>query len=418
MNIAETDPTGSPRTSPGQVTAGPRMTRPLTWLFAVAGGAAVGNLYYVQPLLDLIAHSLHTGQATAGLLVTATQLGYAAGIFFIVPLGDIRDRRRLIPAIMGISVVALAGCAAAPNIVVLAAAMAAVGVTTVAGQILTPFAGDLSDDASRGRVVGIVVSGLLTGILVARVLSGLVGGTVGWRMVFVLAAALMAALAVLLYRALPVVPAKASMPYSSLLRSVTAIVRRERPLQIIMVFGMVSFATFTLFWTALTFLLSGAPYHYSATVIGLFGLVGLVGSLAAQGAGRLHDRGWSNTASGLAWLLALSAWAASALGSDSLPWLLAAVLILDIATQSQRILNQAQIFTISAEARSRINTAYVTGNFLGGAAGSIGASILWSLGGWNAIVLTGGSLCLLALGLWSVTRATLRRLSSPGLGRR
>ena len=384
-----------------------RMTRPLMWLFAIAAGAAVGNLYYAQPLLSVIARSLHVPQATAGLLVTATQLGYAAGIFFIVPLGDIRDRRRLVPVMATLSGTALAACALAPDFVVLMIAMAAVGVTTVTGQVLTAFAGDLSDDASRGRVVGIVVSGLLTGILLARILAGLIAGAAGWRTVFGVAAVLMAVLAALLRRALPSAPAKASESYGSLLRSVFTLVRRQRVLQIMMVYGVISFATFTLFWTALTFLLSGAPYHYPASVIGLFAVAGLVGALAAQGAGRLHDRGWSNPAIGLSWLLATAAWAVSALGGRSLLWLLIAIVVFDIAIQSQRILNQARIFAISAEARSRINTAYVTGSFIGGAAGSIAAAILWSAGGWNAVVIAGVCLSLAAASLWLIR--TLRR---------
>ena len=159
------------------------MTRTLTLLFAVAGGAAVGNLYYVQPLLAVIATSLHVSSATAGLLVTATQVGYAVGIAAIVPLGDVRNRRRLVPLMMSVSALALALCAAAPTFAVLAVAMVLVGVTTVSGQILTPFAGDLTDDSDRGRVLGIVVSGLLTGILGARIIGGLIAGAAGWRTV-------------------------------------------------------------------------------------------------------------------------------------------------------------------------------------------------------------------------------------------
>src|ERR687883_380508 len=164
------------------------MTRGLTFLFAVAGGAAVGNLYWAQPLLDLIARDLHASPAAAGWLVTATQLGYAAGILLIVPLGDIRDRHRLIPTMMLAVAVALGVCAVAPTFPVLLLALAAVGVTTVSGQILTPLAGDLADEESRGRVVGTVVSGILIGILLSRTISGLVAGMAGGRAIYVLAA--------------------------------------------------------------------------------------------------------------------------------------------------------------------------------------------------------------------------------------
>jgi predicted MFS family arabinose efflux permease len=286
--------------------------------------------------------------------------------------------------------------------------MVLVGVTTVSGQILTPFAGDLTDDGSRGRVLGIVVSGLLTGILAARILGGLIAGVAGWRTVFALAAGLMVVLAALLWRLAPTLPPKTSSRYGALLRSVATLVRHESRLRILMALGMVSMATFTLFWTALTFLLSDRHYHYSTTIIGLFGLAGLVGTLAAQGAGRLHDRGWSNGATGVSWVITIAAWLFSQFGRVSLGWLLAGVVVFDVGTQAQRILNQTRAFALSAEARSRINTAYVAGNFVGAALGSLAASLLWSLGGWTAVTVTGGGLSLLALAFWALTLPRMR----------
>jgi predicted MFS family arabinose efflux permease len=381
----------------------------LVLVFAVASGAAVGNLYYAQPLLDMIAGDLRIGQGPAGLLVTATQVGYALGIMFIVPLGDVRNRRRMVPLMMGLSALSLAACAAAPGFVVLLCSLVAVGLTTVAGQILIPFAGDLADDSSRGKVVGIVVSGALTGILVARIVSGFIAGVAGWRVVFLCAAVLMLGLSVTLYRAIPAAPAKTAQPYRALLRSVLVLVRREPTLRLAMCYGVICMATFTIFWTALTFLLSGPPYRYSTASIGLFSLAGLVGSIAAQGAGRLHDRGWSKRATGVFWLCAIAAWAICGFGRYSLVWLLIGIVVLDVATQGQRILNQAQIFAISAEARSRVNTAYVTGNFVGGAIGSITASALWVAGGWTAVSAAGAALSAVAFGVWLVTTLLSRR---------
>ena len=188
-----------------------------TLLFAVAGGAAVGNLYWAQPLLDFISRDLHASPASAGWLVTATQVGYAAGIVLIVPLGDVLARRRLVPVIMTCAAVALVGCALAPSFAVLLLAITVLGLTTVAGQILIPLAGDLTDDAHRGRVVGTVVSGLLTGILVSRTISGLVAGAAGWRAIFAAAAAVDILLAILLYRAIPPLPPKTRMAYQALI---------------------------------------------------------------------------------------------------------------------------------------------------------------------------------------------------------
>ena len=186
------------------------------------------------------------------------------------------------------------------------------------------------------------------------------------------------------------------------------LVRHEARLRILMAFGMISMATFTLFWTALTFLLSDQHYRYSPTIIGLFGLAGLVGTLAAQGAGRLHDKGWSNAATGVSWAVTVLAWLFSELGRVSLGWLLAGVVVLDVGSQAQRILNQTRAFALSDKARSRINTAYVAGNFVGAALGSLAASLLWSTGGWTAVSITGGALSLLALLLWAVTLPRMR----------
>jgi predicted MFS family arabinose efflux permease len=393
---------------PGRVIASvqPRglMTRGLTLLFAVAGGVAVGNLYLAQPLLDLIARDLGASTASAGWLVTATQIGYAAGILLIVPLGDVRNRRHLVPAMMICAAAALTLCALAPSMGVLLIAISMVGVTTVAGQILAPLAGDLADVESRGRVVGIVVSGILTGILVSRTLSGLIADAAGWRVVFVTAAVAGVVLAVLVYHAIPPLAPKTHIRYPALLASVGAVVRRERALRWTMVLGATTFATFTMFWTTLTFLLSGPPFSYDVSVIGLFGLIGLVGVVAAQRAGRLHDRGWSLAATGAAWSLALIAFVVAIFAGHSVAVLVVVIVLVDIAVQALNILNQTRVFAISQEARSRINTAFVTSNFIGGAIGSAAATVLWSAKGWTAVVTAEIALCFFGLGVWALGR--------------
>src|SRR3982751_3406233 len=204
------------------------MTPRLTLLFAVAGGAAVGNLYWAQPLLDLIAEDLHASPATAGWLITATQVGYASGILLLVPLGDVVDRRRLIPIMMLCAAAALTACALAPSMGVLLVASTALGLTTVSGQILTPLAGDLADDSHRGRVVGTVVSGILIGILVSRTISGLVADAAGWRAIYVVAAVAAVLFAILLHRVIPPLAPKARLAYPKLIASVAAVVARER----------------------------------------------------------------------------------------------------------------------------------------------------------------------------------------------
>ncbi|MFI1994493.1 MFS transporter [Actinoplanes sp. NPDC020271] len=380
------------------------MTRGLTVLFAVAAGLAVGNLYWAQPLLGFIAGDLRTGAGAAGWLVTATQLGYAVGVLLIVPLGDVLDRRRLIPVMLLCSAVALAGCALAPTFPVLLAAMAALGATTVAGQLLTPLAGDLAGDGERGRVLGVVVSGVLTGVLVSRTVSGLVSDVAGWRVVFGGAAVAAVVFAAILRRAIPVLPPREPVGYPALIRSVGTVVARERAARWTLALGGTGFAAFTMFWTALTFLLSAEPFGYSTTVIGLFGLAGLAGAIAAQRVGRLHDRGWSVPAVGVAGLLLTGAYVLAGLGGHSVVLILVAVVLLDVAVQALNVLNQVRMFAVAPAARSRLNTAFVTGNFVGGAIGSAAATLLWSAGGWTAVTATGAALGAATFLIWLAGR--------------
>ncbi len=389
------------------------MTTGLMFLFAVAGGAAVGNLYWAQPLLDLIAEDLDASTATAGWLITATQVGYAAGILLLVPLGDVLDRRRLIPVMMLCAAAALTACALAPSMGVLLVASTALGLTTVSGQILTPLAGDMADDSNRGQVVGTVVSGILIGILVSRTISGLVADAAGWRAIYVVAAVAAVLFAILLHRAIPPLAPKARMPYPRLIASVAAVVARERTVRWTLVIGATGFAAFTMFWTALTFLLSGPPFTYGVSVIGLFGLAGLAGALAAQRAGLLHDRGWSLPATGAAWALVLACFVAAAFGSRSVVVIIVVVVVIDVALQAVGILNQVRVFAVSHEARSRLNTAYVTSNFIGGAVGSAVASVLWNAGGWTAVAVAGMVLSVFALVVWAIGRRGPLILPSP-----
>lgn len=380
------------------------MNKRLTFLFALAGGVAVGNLYWSQPLLDFIARDLKTGVSSSGWLVTATQIGYALGVFLFVPLGDLVNRRILVPLALLLSAVALIFCAIAPTFPVLLAALALVGLTTVSGQILVPLAGDLADDATRGRVVGTVVSGILIGILASRTVSGLIAGLAGLRSIYILAAGLALVLAILLYRAIPTLEPRTQLRYPALLASVFTIIRRERSVRWGLILGGTSFGVFTIFWTSLTFLLSAPPFSFSVSTIGLFGLVGLAGAIAAQRAGRLHDRGLGLPGIGLAWTLVLVAFVIAMFGSASVAIIIVAILVLDIAIQGHNIMLQSRMFQAEPLARSRINTAFITTNFLCGALGSALAGILWSRGGWAAVTVAEMVLSVFALTIWAIGR--------------
>jgi predicted MFS family arabinose efflux permease len=366
-------------------------------LLAVACGATVANLYYVQPLLDTIARALGVSSGTAGLLVTVTQAGYVAGLLFIVPLGDLLQRRKLVSLLLVLDAVALAGAAAAPSFGVLAAALLLVGVTSVAAQILVPFASALAADDERGRVVGRVMSGLLLGILLARTISGFAAELGGWRLIYALAAAAMLILAVVLRRALPAVEPPERIAYPRLLGSVVALVREEPMLRRRMALGFLSMVSFSGLWTSISFLLAGPPYGYSEAVIGLFSLAGLAGAGVATFAGRLADRGRVLSGTRTAAVAVLAGWGLLALGDSSLVALIAGIIVFDLGIQATQILNQSVIFQLRPGARSRLNTAYMTCYFAGAVSGSAGASLAWERGGWGAVCAAGAAAAALGV---------------------
>lgn len=370
---------------------------------------AVADLYYAQPLLSTIAVDLGVGSGSAGLVVTLSQIGYAAGLALLVPVGDMLERRRLVPAVLALTAVGLAGSAAAPTIGVLVALAVVVGVGSVAAQILVPLAASLAGDDERGRVVGTVMSGLLLGILLARTGAGLVAGASSWRVVYVVAAVLVVVLAGVLWRALPEDPPRPRPSYPALLRSTVSLWRAEPLLRRRSLLGGLGFAAFSVFWTTMAFLLAGPPYHYSDTVIGLFGLVGAAGALCANAAGRLADRGREAPATvGFAAAIAVSflpIW----IGRHSLVALIVGIAVLDVGVQGLQVTNQSVIYRLAPEARSRINSAYMVCYFVGGAIGSAVASALYGASGWVAVCLLGAAVGVVAV-VVSLAAGIRRRL--------
>ncbi|MBT2547648.1 MFS transporter [Arthrobacter sp. ISL-65] len=380
------------------------MTRSRTIIFAIAGGLAVGNLYWAQPLIEEIAGSLEVSSAAAASLVTVTQIGYALGIFLIVPLGDVLNRRKMIPLVLGLSALALICAAAAPTFSLLLAALGGVGLTTVSAQLLTPLASELAAPDQRGRVLGTIASGALIGVLLSRTISGAIAEFVGWRAIYVLAAILAVALAVVLSFMIPRLEQRPATNYFRLLRSVFTTVAQHRAAGPTILISAAVFSVFSLFWTSLTYLLSAPPYSFTVGQIGLFGLAGLVGAVAARRAGMFHDRGWSVPASGVALgLLAVSlvgAW----LAQSSVIAMIVVVIVLDLAAQATLVLGQTRLLSLPGQNRSRLNTAFVVSNFLGGAIGSALAGPLWATGGWTTITGTALAIVIGALLVWVFTR--------------
>jgi predicted MFS family arabinose efflux permease len=320
-----------------------------------------------------------------------------------VPLGDLRERRRLLTTVLVGAGAALAACAAAPTFPVLAAALIAAGVLSVVAQILVPLASTLAGPGEGGRAVGQVMSGLLIGILMARILSGLVAEVGGWRLVFALGAAAMLVLSLLLRRTLPRVPPAEELPYRRALRSVLALIGEEPVLRQRMALGVLQMGGFAVLWTSIAFLLGASPYGYGKGAIGLFGLAGVAGALVAPRAGRLADRGHGRAALSGFLLAILASWGLLALGGTSLAALVAGVVLLDLGIQGAQISNQSAIYALRPEARSRLTTAYMVAVFLGGALGSVLSAALYGAAGWGAVCALGAALAATALAIWAAT---------------
>jgi predicted MFS family arabinose efflux permease len=374
--------------------------RRLIALLAIGCGATVANLYYAQPLLSAIADHFGVSDGTAGLLVTVSQVAYGLGLVFLAPLSDLVDRRKLVATLLTITCVASAGAAAAPQFAVLALAIGVASATSVVAQVLVPFAATLAPEGERGQVVGMVMSGLLSGVLLARTLAGLVAGAAGWRTVFVLAAVGMAVLALALWRAMPRLRPSTDLRYGALLASIGALIRREPVLRRRMLFGACGYAGFSLVWTTLTFLLSDPPFNYGESTIGLFGLVGLAGAIAAMRMGRLHDRGHGRIATGAVLAAILLSWPILYFGRASVPAIILGLVMLDFGVQAQNVLSQGVIYALGRETTGRVTTAYVTSNFTGGAIGSASGAIAWSAGGWLPVCAVGFAIAATALLAW------------------
>ncbi len=380
----------------------------LVYVMAVATGVAVANLYYAQPLLHTLAQNFGTSEGTTGLIITMTQLGYVIGLGLIVPLGDLFERRRLITVVSAGTAVALAGAAVSPGIGSFLLACLAIGLTSVVAQVLVPFAATLAANEQRGSVIGRVMTGLLLGILLARTVSGFIADAFGWRVVFGLATICMIVQTAVLWRMLPQSQGETRMSYSALIGSVIQLFRDEPLLRRRIVYGSLGFAAFSVFWTALAFLLARPPYGYNDSTIGLFGLIGAAGALSASFAGHIHDRGGTRMGTGILIGLVVLAFAIMGVFSTHLTAIIIGVVLLDIGQQGTHILNQSVIYTLNPKARSRITTAYMTCFFFGGVVGSASSGYMFELSGWPGVALLGGTFGGISFLYWLTELGTRR----------
>ncbi|HDR2889937.1 TPA: MFS transporter [Enterobacter asburiae] len=372
----------------------------LILLMSVATGLAVASNYYAQPLLDTIARAFSLSASSAGFIVTAAQLGYAAGLLFLVPLGDMFERRMLIVSMTLLAAGGMLITASSQSLTMMIVGTALTGLFSVVAQILVPLAATLASPEKRGKVVGTIMSGLLLGILLARTVAGLLASLGGWRTVYWVASVLMVIMALALWRGLPKVKQENHLNYPQLLGSVFTLFTQDKLLRTRALLGCFTFANFSILWTSMAFLLASPPFNYSEGVIGLFGLAGAAGALGARPAGGMADKGKSHltTTSGL--ILLLLSWVAIWFGHSSVLALIVGILVLDLTVQGVHITNQTVIYRVKPEARNRLTAGYMTSYFIGGAAGSLISASAWQHAGWAGVCSIGAIVAALNLLVW------------------
>ncbi len=376
------------------------MSRRLVLLMAVSCGLMVASLQYSIPLLNAMRQSLGMAVATAGLVITASQLGYSLGLVFLVPLGDLVERRTLVVWMTAGVFICLAGIATTPFYSLLLAEAFLMGALSVVAQVIVAFAATLANPGERGRVVGTVMSGLLLGILLARTAAGGVAQFLGWRAVYAVASTLMIALAIVLYWGLPKYRSNPGIGYPALIKSMISILVEEPVLRLRAFYGILAFATFSALWTPLALLLSRPPFQYSTGIIGIFGLAGVAGVLAASLAGRMVDKGRTRQMTGITTILLALSWVPLLIGAHSVWVLLAGLLLLDFAVNGLQITNQSEIYRLRPDARSRITSAYMASFYSGGVLGSASSSFAYAHYGWQGVCFVGSGFGAVAAFTW------------------
>lgn len=389
------------------------MSSAMIFLLASACGLVAANLYYAQPLAGVIGAELGLSAAATGLIVTLTQIGYGLGLLFVVPLGDLVENRKLIVITVATAVLALIAAALAPHAAPFLFAVFLVGISSVAVQMIVPFAAHLTPHSVRGRVVGTVMSGLMVGIMLARPVSSILSEFVSWRGVFLVSAVVMAVLALVLYRLLPRRMPDAKLPYRALLRSMAQLARTTPILQRRSLYQAAMFGAFSLFWTTTPLYLSGPAFGLTQGEIALFALAGAAGAVAAPIAGRMADRGWTWGATLFALLAAATSFLLTHIAPEgshlSLALLVVAAIVLDFAVTTNLVLSQRAIFSLGAEVRSRLNGVFMATFFMGGAVGSALGGWAYAHGQWAGASWLGFALPVMAFGFFLTERRGERR---------
>lgn len=368
-----------------------QLTGALTTLLATTCGVVVANMYYIQPIGTKVATSFSVSTSAIGILTMLTQLGYALGLLFLVPLGDVVNRPKLIIRMAALSAISLLAAFFAPSFTLFACASFLIGLLSIVPQIIIPYGAVLAGSAARGKVMGQLLSGLLIGILLSRTVSGIIASVFSWRMVYLFALLAVGLLTALLYVKLPRTQEsrKASVSYIDSLKSLPHLFTSQHLLRESAFNGFFMFGTFSIFWSTLIFYISSPVYHWGTFEAGILAIFGLSGAVAAPIVGRLADSYSERKIISMGlWMQTLS-FVLLLIGGNHLTLLLFAIILLDVGNQFGQVSNQARVQGLGEEASNRNNTIFMFMYFIGGATGSLVGTTMWEHFGWMGVTLAG-----------------------------
>lgn len=374
-----------------------KLTKSTLWLMTIGAGLVVANNYYNQPLLGKIARELSVSESTANNVAMITQIGYAAGLFLLVPLGDMFRKRKIIILDFVLIIASLIAFALSENITTMIIASFFIGLSSVVPQMFVPLAAQLSDPKEKGKNVGMVMTGLLIGILASRIFSGVLGEYLGWRQVYYIAAGIIFILWILIFFLLPDIKPTFKGSYWGLMKSISHYIKTVPSLRLASIRGALALGSFLAFWTTLTFHLERPPFFAGSDIAGELGAVGIGGALAASMVGRIADRVNKNTLIMCAAVLMIVSWAVLGIWGFTYAGLIVGIFVLDVGLQSIHVSNQTIVFSTNPDATNRLNTVYMTSYFIGGSFGTFAGGKAWEYMGWNGVVLTGGTFVVILL---------------------
>ncbi|NIG53742.1 MFS transporter [Chitinophaga sp. Cy-1792] len=372
-------------------------------VMALCTGLIVANIYYCQPLLVLMSDEFGVSVENAGQVTFFTQLGYALGLLFCVPLGDMLEKKRQIILMTLAAATALALSALSLNITMLKVTGLMIGFTSVVPQLILPLAATLSSNENRGKVIGVVMSGLLIGILLSRTLSGIVGHHLGWRGMFWIAAGISLLLAVFMFFTFPKSAPAFKGTYGDLMKSLMTLTKEQPVLREASAINACVFAMFGLFWTTVVFLLSEAPFHYGSDKIGLMGLAAAAGAMGAPLVGRIADKKNPRIAIGYGIIFLFIGFFLFFFFKTEIIGIIIGIIAIDLGLQSIHVSNQTRVYALIPSARNRLNTVFMTTSFIGTALGSGIGLWVWKVGEWTGVCIAGTGFIMIALLIYLLT---------------